>query len=350
MKNKIFALFTASLMIFNLAGSAIADVKNGKAKKAQVNPLVAILPASDIVVSLDSKRFFSDGLPRILASNQPVLAEITSNLDDIRSNLGIDLRQFDRVAIGLVTKRISPTEIDFDPVVIARGNFPAGALVSVAKLASNGTYREEKIGAKTVYVFSAKEFAQKNAPKISNSKLAAMIQRTLNGLTKEVAVTSIDGNTIAFGSLPRVRQTVEAKTRVGVDLTNLLARRPAGILTFAAKTPEGMSKFLPLDNDELGKNLDSIRYLSGSMDITEGAAVVNLTAKTVRTDQAASLLQTLSGLQLVGKAFLGGAKGADKQVYARMIDNVKFTQAGSEVTLDLSVPQSDIDILVGQIK
>jgi len=350
MKHKIFALFTASLMIFNLAGFAAADTKKGKAKRAQVNPLVTMLPASDVVVSLDAKRFFTDGLPRILASNQPILAEINTNLENIKSSLGIDLRQFDQVAVGLATKQISPKEIDFDPVVIARGNFPAGALVSVAKLASNGTYREEKIGTKTVYVFSARDMAQKNAPKVSNSKISAMIQRTLNGLTKEVAVVSIDGNTLAFGSLPRVRQTVEAKTRVGVDLTNLLASKPAAILTFAAKTPQGMSKFLPLDNDELGKNLDSIRYLSGSMDMTENAAVVNFMAKTLRADQAASLLQTLSGLQLVGKAFLGGAKGADKQVYARMIDNVKFGQTGNEVRLDLSVPQSDIDILVGQIK
>lgn len=350
MKHKIFALFTASLMIFNLAGFAVADTKKGKAKKAQVNPLVALLPASDAVVSLDAKRFFADGLPRILASNQPVLAEINTNLENIKSSLGIDLRQFDQVTVGLAAKQISPKEIDFDPVVIARGNFPAGALVSVAKLASNGTYREEKIGTKTVYVFSAKDIAQKNAPKVSNSKISAMIRRTLNGLTKEVAVVSIDNNTLAFGSLPRVRQMVEAKTHVGVDLTNLLASKPAAILTFAAKTPQGMSKFVPLDNDELGKNLDSIRYLSGSMDMTENAAVVNFMAKTVRADQAASLLQTLSGLQHVGKAFLGGAKGADKQVYARMIDNVKFAQTGNQVTLDLSVPQSDIDILVGQIK
>lgn len=350
MKNKIFTLFTASILIINLAGFAAADTTKGKAEKAQVSPLVSLLPASDAVVSLDAKRFFADGLPRILASNQPVLAEINTDLENIKSSLGIDLRQFDQVVVGFATKQISPKEIDFDPVVIARGNFPAGALVSVAKLASNGTYREEKIGTKTVYVFSAKDLAQKNAPKISNSKISAMIQRTLNGLTKEVAVVSIDGNTLAFGSLPRVRQTVQAKTRVGVDLTNLLAKTPAAILTFAAKTPQGMSKFLPLENDELGKNLDSIRYLSGSMDMTESSAVVNFMAKTVRADQAAELLQTLSGLQLVVKAFLGGAKGADKQVYARMIDNVKFGQTGNEVTVDLSVPQSDIDILVGQIK
>jgi hypothetical protein len=337
-------------MAFNLVGFALADVKIGKAERVQVNPLVALLPASDAVISLDAKRFFADGLPRILASNQPVLSEITSKLQDIKASLGIDFRQFDQVAVGLAAKRISPTEVDFDPVVIARGNFSSGALVSVAKLASNGTYREEKVGTRTVYVFSAKEIAQKNAAKISNSKLAGMINRTLNGFTKEVAVTSIDTNTLAIGSIVRVRQALDAKTHVDTEIANLLARKPNTIMSFAAKTPQGLSPYFKMENDELGKNLDSIRFLSGSMDVTESVAVVNFMARTTRPEQAASLLDTLTGLQMVGKAFLGGAKGADKQVYARMIDNVKFAQAGNEVTVDLQVPQSDIDILIGQIK
>jgi hypothetical protein len=337
-------------MVLNLAGFAFADVKKGSAKKSEGNALIALLPASDAVFSLDAKRFFADGLPRILASNQPVLAEITSNLENVKANLGIDLRQFDQVAVGLASKRISPTEIDFDPVVIARGNFSSGALVAVAKLASNGTYREEKIGTRTVYVFSARDFAQKNAPKISNSKLSAMVNRTLNGLTRDVAVTSLDANTLAFGSLARVRQTLDAKTRVDVEIANLLTRKPNTIINFAAKMPQGLSQYFKMDNDELGKNLDSIRLLSGSMDITESAAIVSLMARMVRSEQAASLLDTLMGLQMVGKALLGGAKGADKQVYARMIDNAKFVHSGNEVTLDLQVPQSDIDILIGQIK
>src|SRR5690242_9844794 len=131
MKHKIFALFTASLMIFNLAGFALADTKRGKAKKAQVNPLVALLPASDAVISLDARRFFADGLPRVLASNQPMLAEVMAKLDEMKTKTGFDLRQFDQVAVGLAAKQVSAKEIDFDPVVIARGNYPAGALLSV---------------------------------------------------------------------------------------------------------------------------------------------------------------------------------------------------------------------------
>jgi len=86
------------------------------------------------------------------------------------------------------------------------------------------------------------------------------------------------------------------------------------------------------------------------MDVTDGNAVLQVMARTVKPEQAQSLLETLEGLQMVGKALIGGSKGADKQVYARLIDSVKFARTGNEVNLDLRVSQSDIDVLVGMIK
>ena len=84
--------------------------------------------------------------------------------------------------------------------------------------------------------------------------------------------------------------------------------------------------------------------------MTAGTATVHAAARTMQPAQARSLLETLEGLQMVGKAFLGAAKGADKEVFARMIENAKFTARGNDVVLDLAVPQSDIDILVGSLK
>jgi hypothetical protein len=121
-------------------------------------------------------------------------------------------------------------------------------------------------------------------------------------------------------------------------------------MNFAAKLPAGMSAFLPLENDELGKNIDSIQYLSGTMNVAGDSAALRLMAKTQNDTQAQSLLETLEGLQFVGKAFLGSAKGADKQVYGRMIENAKFSRSTNEVTLNLQVLQSDINVLIGGIK
>ncbi|MGH9819360.1 MAG: hypothetical protein ACRD43_04250, partial [Pyrinomonadaceae bacterium] len=350
MKNRIFAAFTGFVFILNLAGFSQAYPAKKKANARQVNDLVALLPSSDAVVSLDAKRFFNDALPKLLSANQPMLADITAKLDEMQQKTGIDLRRFDLVAAGFATKTIGPKEVDFDPVIIARGNIPAGGLVAVAKVASNGTYKEEKIGDRTVYIFSVKEIADKKVATTGNSKISAAVDRTINGMTHDIALASWDANTLVFGSVARVRQTLNAKTHVDAELTGLLSKNTTTVASFAAKTPAGLSKFLPLDNDELGKTINSIRFLAGTMDLTEGKGVVNFMARTTSADQAQSLLDTLQGLQVIGKAFLGGAKGQDKEVYARMIDNAKFGRVVNEVTFDLAVPQSDIDILIGGIK
>jgi hypothetical protein len=345
MKNKFFAFFAAFVIVLNAFGAALADTKTNN--KKQASQLVALLPVSDAVVAFDSKRFLNEALPQFLSGNQTLLSEIMTKVAEVKTKTGIDLRQFEQVAVGVTAKQTAPKKFDFEPVILARGQINAGALLSAAKLAANGKYREEKIGGKTVFIFSAKEIAEQNKPQNANGKNAAMIDKAIDKLTNEIAVTAFDANTLAFGTVPRVRQTVEAKTRIGSDLTNLLYRKQTSVMNFAAKLPNGMSAFLPLDNDELGKNIDAIQYVYGSMDVNGANSILQLMAKTQQAEQAQGLLETLEGLQMIGKAFLGSAKGADKQVYSRMIDNAKFSRSGAEVTLDLQIPQSDIDVLIG---
>jgi len=193
----------------------------------------------------------------------------------------------------------------------------------------------ERFGERTIYIFDAADIA--TSPHATD--------RFADG----IAVTVIDSTTIAFGTLARVRQTLEGKTKVGTDITGLLQQNPAAVTSFAAKLPPGMKSFLPLENDELGKNVESIKYIYGNADVAGDLASIHATARTLQNADAKSLYDTLSGLQVLGKAFLSGAKGADKQVYARLIENVKFSVRGNEVNMDLQVPQSDIDILVGAL-
>lgn len=346
MKHKIFALFAVCLLTLNAVGAVFADTKTNKTKK-QTNGLVSLLPASDGVMTVDLKSLFSNGLPQILSGNQTMLGDVNNVIDKIKTDTGIDLRQFDQLAVGVTAEKVSASEYDFKPVALARGNYNAASLISVVKLASKGQYREEKIGGKTVYVFSAKDVAAKNKPDTNNSMIEKAIDRMIDGLTKEIAVTSLDAKTLAFGTLPRVRQTIENKTSAASEVTDLIKRNPNSMMSFAGKVPNGMSAFLPLDNDELGKSIDSIRYVYGTMSVAGENTNVQLMAKTEASAQAEELYSTLEGLQLVGKTLIGGLKGADKQVYARMIENAVIKRSANEVSLDLSVPQNDINVLIG---
>jgi len=350
MKKRIVAFIALFVLTLNLSASSTPDTKTKALKKSQVNQLAALLPASDGVATIDVKRFFGDALPTILSGNQPMLANIIAKIDEIKAKTGIDIRQFEYVAAGVTAKKITAKEYDFDPVIIARGQVSSAGLIGAAKLASKGKYREERIGGRTVYIFEAKEIALQNKPKAVSGTRNSVVDKAISKLSREIAVTAYDANTLAFGSPVLVRQTLEAKTKPSVELMSLLGRREISVMNFAAGVPTGMRAFLPMDNDELGKNIDSIRYLYGSMDVIGDAVVVNMTARTLQNSQAQGLLETLEGLKFIGKAFLGSSSKPSNRVYARMIENVTFSVKANEVMLDLQIPQSDLSVLVGSLK
>jgi hypothetical protein len=344
MKSKFFAVLIACAVVLNAAGAAFADTKSSKNQ----NQLLALLPASDGVVALDAKRFFNVALPQILSGNKALLDEINGKIDDFKAKTSIDMRQFDQIAVGVAAKQISATDTDFDPVVLARGTFSASSIVTLAKFASNGTYKEEKIGSRTVYVFTAKDIIEKNKPTTKSSMIQKILDKILPRLSGETAVTVYDNNTLAFGKPDRLRlMLTDNKSRVDANLLTQVNRSPNAVMSFAANLPKGFSSFMTLEDDELGKNLDAVRQVYGMMDVTGENTQVAFTAKTLEAAQAEGMLKSLTNFRDLGKILLGGSKGEDKKVYVRMLENLKITRAGSEVTFDLVVPQTDINVLIG---
>lgn len=353
MKKKISVLLIVFAFCSNAFGATFADTKTNKIERQAQQQLAALLPASDGVITFNTQRIFGEALPRVLAANQPMLKDILSKIDEVKTKTGIDLRQFEQFTIGVSNKKVSASEFEFEPVVLARGTFNAGALVSLAKVALNGKYREEKSGDKTIYIFMPPQppvkssAPQNNKTQSKNSAFEKALDKMMEKLSREFAVASFDNNTLAIGTTARVRETLQNKMGMNPEILSLVNRKPNALMSFSLEMPAGMSGFINLDNDELGKNLDSIRQISGAIDLADKSAIVSLAAKTLKPEQAQALKETLDGLQMVGKALLGGGKGADKMVFSRMIENVRTSSSGNEVMLDLQVPQSDIDILVG---
>ncbi len=345
MKFRIFAGLAFVALALHFSAPAFADGTAKRKQRLQTNQLVAMLPASDGVVTLHVQRFFNEALPAILSGNKGMLADVIAKIDEMKQKTGIDVRSFEYVAAGIVLKPAGGKQDDFEPVVIARGNVDTDKLIAAAKTAANGKYREERIGDKVIYIFRAKEIADANKPANTDPKVAKWVDK-FHGTMSEVAVSAISPNTIAFGKPERVRETIEAKTRVGSDLVELLNRKELAVVNMAAKMPTGLGAFLPLDDDNLGKSLDSIRYVFGSMDTINGSALMNVTARTGKNADAQTLFETLDGLKAVGGMLLGGSKRPDQQLYARLINSAKLSKIGADVGLDLSIPQSDLNALV----
>ncbi|MBK8466669.1 MAG: hypothetical protein IPL32_12645 [Chloracidobacterium sp.] len=349
MKIKFFALAVMTGLLLNIVGFAANDTGRSTVKYRQASRLVSLLPASDGVAVFDSKRFLVEAVPKLLSANQPMLNQFTTKLAEIENTSGIDLRKFDQIAVGLKMKATAEKGVDFEPVVIAGGDISSGALVAMAKIASKGKYREEKIGETSVYVFTMPEAAKKTPAQVKNSKIGQVIDQGVKSIATEVAVTSLDKNTLALGSLTRVRETLEAKSQVSTDISSLLSTKETAVMSFAFKTPTGFSKTFSLDNDELGSNIDSIQYMSGSLDVAAIGTSLQMMARTAKPEQALALKDMLDALQMIGKSLLGNAKQADKAIYGRMVKNAKLDARGNDVTLEVLVPQADIDVLVAKI-
>jgi hypothetical protein len=345
MNRKILSVVTLALLVLNAAGLSIAGPRTKTAAKRQVDPLVAKLPASDAVAVVDTRRFFDQAMPKLLASRPDLVGKITAHLTEFQTKTGIDARKFDRVVIGAIIKREAVKDFDFDMVALLQGSINAGSLIAGAKLASNAGYHEEKVGTHTIYIFSAKSIADKNV----TASTPDMVKDVAGKVPAEIAVTAYDANTIAIGTPARVRETFEAGSAVSPEVTSLLTSRPNPVFAFASRMPEGVRNLLPMDNDELGKNIESIKFVSGWADVGVGNVTMNKTAKTTNAESAQSLYDTIAFLQQFGKGLLGGSKKPQNAVYGRLIDAAKVTKNGSDVALDLTVPQSDIDLLLAAL-
>jgi hypothetical protein len=346
MKFKFLSIAAISVLLLNSLAFAVGDTRSGK--KAPASNVLAILPDSDGIAVIDSKRFFEDALPKILSANQPMLTEVMSKIKAMETRTGIDLRKFNQVAVGVAFKQVSATEIDYDTVAVATGALEVQTVIASAKAAAKGPVREEKSGSRTVYVFSGKDVAAQSTTGSTSSKVAATVDKLLTGLgKKEIAVVAYDANTLVIGSPERVRQSLGSAAKTDSDVRSLLPVREAAVVTFVARTNGMLGKLLPLDADMLGGNLSSIQYVNGYVDVAAGTTSIQLMARTKKPEQAADLKTTLEGLQMVGKAFL---RKPDQQVYVRLLDNAKFASRGTDLTFDLAIPQADIDILVAGLK
>ncbi|MDH3529261.1 MAG: hypothetical protein OEQ28_06825 [Acidobacteriota bacterium] len=313
------------------------------------NDLAVLLPDSDGVIVLDSKRLVHEALPQLLSSNLPLLEKINGELEKIKSRSGLDLRKFSSVAIGLKNKAGREGENEFDVVILARGDVSVGSLEDLARLASKGKYKKQKSGPRTIYVFSPGDLIKSNSKSPRDkSFIEGITDKLFKGLSEEIAITAYDSNTVAFGSLERVKETIGNKPRVNSELLALLERKPGSLANMGMFVPNGMSQYLELEDDELGANLDSIRQLQGSFDVIDGITSVSVAAKTNDADKAEELAGTLQAIRGMFAGILKSNGSTDKQVYGRMLESLEVTQVEREIFVDLSVPKSDLDILIGK--
>lgn len=346
--------------------TSLAQTKKTTASTAApqtTNNLLASLPESDGVLSIDAQRLLNELLPRILADDQAKLKEINAKIDQIKTRTGIDLRAFDNVAVGMRFINTAPTSLKAESVALARGRFNAPAMIAAGLLATKDRYKyqEQKHGGKTIYVFNADElFAKEQLPQAKideelkkESKAAKvaddLLQKIMNFKGGEVAFVALDEKTLAIGQPANVRAAIDASgkgARVSPALIQLATRNQSAVAGFGVSVPANISKYLGLDNDDITVKLDSIKQFYGSVGATGGGYEMQSFARTQTAAQAQEVHNMLVGFRDLGGYFASNLSGDKGKLAQTALDNLKLTKEGNEVQIKLGLAQADIAMLM----
>jgi len=334
-------IFAAALAAVSLAAITSAQTMEPATAK---QTLVDLLPASSAVATINVQKGLNDALPKLLVGNPQLKAEIDKGSAILTSKAGSDVLKFDYLVVGIGTENVSNGQPKILPVFIARGDVNAAQVIAEASRSSKTPCAERIVSEKTIYVCRF-EVPVKEAAKAVGSSAAVP-----DNVTQETAFVALDPNTLAFGATSRVVETVEHQTSVNPTLKSLLKNAPTTVAAFAMKNIDGLGKFIPLENDDLGNTLKNLRFMAGSADSVNDGFVFSALFRSVDSASAKQLNSTLQGLQAIGNAFLGGSSRADQRMYGRLIKSVKIAQAETDVTVSIALPQADVNALMGQVK
>jgi hypothetical protein len=336
---RIYVSLIALAIMLGAVVPASSRTSGSASASASASPdtLTSSLPASDAIATIDIKRLLTDAMPRALDGNPQRLAEANAEIDRFKTRTGIDLRSFDRIAAGMRFDDKSSAATEASKVAVARGSFDSGAFVAAGRLAAKGKYREEKYQGKTVYIFTLDQ--QVKIFGVMNIKLV------------ELAVSSLDANTLAMGDLSGVRAAIDAsggRGRVDPELVALATRNPQALIGFSANLPPSASENINIENDEITKNINSIKQIYGSVGMTPTGFDMLAVARTGNADQAQSLRDTIAAAkQLAGMLASRVSRSSDKgKLVENALDNMKVTIQGNEVQINLELAQTDIATLV----
>lgn len=298
-----------------------------------------MLPPSDVVAFVNVKRLIDEAVPKVFADNPAKIAEFNADIDRLKTQTGIDPRSFSTIAVGMRYLNPSPGITTADTVVIANGTFNAGAIVAAGRLASKGKYQEQKYNNATIHVFTLNEHI--NVPGLMNMRV------------RELAVTTLDANTLVIGELAAVRATLDAnltRRSVNADLVNLATRAPNALIGFSANVPPSLSKGIDFNNDELTKIIGSIRKAYGAIGTTANGFDLLAVTRTENPGQAQTLSETLTALKQFGAVVVGQLPAEQSKLAQNALDSMKIGAEGNETSIRFELKQSDITTLMRMLQ
>lgn len=335
MKNNIFKSLTMALLVLiGISGVAVGQ-RNRTANAKPAQTLLSALPPSDAVAVINVSRVVGEALPKLLAESPAKLAEVTSQLANFKTRTGIDPYAFDQIAVGFNYKYPREGITKISSIALARGSFNAGAMVAAGRLAANGKYREEKYQGKTIYIFTLEQ------------------QFRLFGLwdlkVGDLAVAALEGDTLGIGSVDAVRGALDAtkaRKHANPELLALATRDPNAIMGFGGNLTPLLLENLNLSNGTIARELTAVRQVYGTLGMTSTDLELMVAARTVDTDSAKNLGDTVEGLKQLGGLFINRLAPPKDTLARSALNNLKVSAVGNELQVRTAVAQSQVTPLM----
>lgn len=329
-------LLTVAIILVALFQLEAAAQTRGRNTAPAAPTLMSSLPQSDAVAQVKVKQLLSEAMPRIFASNPAKLSEVNASIDRFKEKTGLDPRMFNQVALGVRFTYPSEGVTKVQTVALADGTFSAAGMVAAGRIASNGKYREEKYGDKTIYIFTLDE----------NIKLLGLFDVRIG----ELAATPLDTNTLALGDPAGVRSVIDAarsRKRANAELIALASKDPNAVIGFGSNVNEQLIANLDIGNAPIAADLRTLRQVYGSVATTETDLQLFLAARAVNAEAAKNLSNTLEGLTQFGAFFVGRLSGAKGVLAKSALANLKIVSAANELQIRTSVAQAEVGPLLG---
>jgi hypothetical protein len=330
----IFAVVSGVAIIILVSSLTFVGQKQKTAAVAATSNVARYLPASDAIAIVNVKRMLNETMPSILGGDQAKLAQANAEVDKFKTKTGVDLRSFDRVALGL--RYVYPTAniTKLETVAIAHGTFDAKAISASARTAANGKSREEKYRGATLTIISVND----------QIKLLGLFNMTIN----ELAICPLDQNSLALGTPANVKAAIDAGKagRAAADLISLATKDQNAVIGFGANvTPELLAR-LDVGNDTIAKDVSSIKQAYGSVGSTQSDVTVMMVARTDSADAAKNLSDTVEGLRQLGSIFIGRLAQPRRDLAQSALTNLKVKARGTEIEISTQVAAANLAALI----
>jgi hypothetical protein len=323
----ILSLITCAAVVARPGQSAVgAAATNSNAAKDE---LLTLLPASDLIATIDAGRTYNDLVPRLASIGAGGLDRLAKRIQEFAIKTGIDPSKVEHAVLGLKLNGTLATG-----AIIIQGIDVDDKKIEAAMKAYNAGYKPTDYKGKQIFTVTAKIKPPSAGP--------------LSIKTDETAVATLGQQRVVLGDLSVVKSIIDiqsgsAKGGINPAMSSALKEtRNSALVRFAFNLPEDLRQEASNQGD-LFRSIAAIKMILGTLDV-DGDLGVSLDAimKTPSQNDAAELETGLRGLISLGRGFLGGGS-SEMNLIGQILDQIRIAAKLSDVNLSINLPRSIID-------